>query len=137
MNTTLNVWVDRISNEQMRLHARELLRKIWLSGLGAYSLAVRSGASTFDNLVREGQNFSPKAHRQLVETSEELKRSAVEKVELGEKLLRERVFRPLDFLVVASRRDVNLLAQQVAELTAEVHRLAPEKPGQCAPASSS
>lgn len=123
MSKTLTTLVDRIGNEQLLNKARESARKLWLCGLGAYSLATRSSVQTFAALVREGQAIKPKARQQLEEKSAELKNSATATIERGEQLVKERFLRPLDFVLLATRRDIEQLSLRVIQLSTEVHNL--------------
>lgn len=123
MSNTLTTLVDRVSNEQLLTNGRESVRKLWLCGLGAYSLATRTSTQAFGALVREGKAFSPKARRQIEEKSAELKSSATATIARGEELVKERVVRPLDFLALATRRDVEQLSMRVVQLASEVHSL--------------
>jgi len=61
--------VDRPGNEQFLAGAQESVRKLWLCGLGAYSLATRTSARAFATLVEEGKALRPKARRQIKQTS--------------------------------------------------------------------
>ncbi|EXI76546.1 MAG TPA: phasin family protein [Candidatus Accumulibacter phosphatis] len=119
--------MDHINAEQLLAQTREGLRKLWLCGLGAYSLATRSSMQTFETLVREGQAMRPKARQQIEETSAELKSSATATIERGENLVRERFLRPLDFVILATRHDIEQLSLRVIQLSAEVHKLASGK----------
>ncbi|MCM8610559.1 phasin family protein [Accumulibacter sp.] len=119
--------IDRMHAEQLLSQTREGLRRLWLCGLGAYSLATRSSMQTFAALVREGQAMQPKARRQIEETSAELKSSATATIERGEQLVRERFLRPLDFVILATRRDIEQLSLRVIQLSAEVQKLASGK----------
>lgn len=123
MNKTLTALVDRVGNEQLLTKPLESARKFWLFGLGAYSLACKSGARTIETLVQQGKAFEPKARQQIAEKSAELLSSASGKLQRGEELVKERLIRPLDFLVVASKRDVELLTMRVIQLSAEVRSL--------------
>ncbi|MEF8727103.1 MAG: phasin family protein [Accumulibacter sp.] len=119
--------IDRMHAEQLLSQTRDGLRKLWLCGLGAYSLATRSSMQTFAALVREGQAMQPKARQQIEETSAELKSSATATIERGEQLVRERFLRPLDFVILATRRDIEQLSLRVIQLSAEVQKLASGK----------
>lgn len=123
MSTKLTTLVDRINNEQLLLKGRESACKLWLFGLGAYSLATRSGVQTFEMLVREGKAFSPRARRQIEEKSAELISGASDTIDRGERLFVKRLVRPLDFLVLASKRDIEQIAKRLMQLTAEVQKL--------------
>jgi len=124
MNNPSSNLIDRMTTEQLLAQTREALRKLWLCGLGAYSLATRSSMQTFETLVREGQAMRPKARQQIEETSAELKSSATATIERGEQLVRERFLRPLDFVILATRRDIEQLSLRVIQLSAEVQKLA-------------
>lgn len=124
MNNPSSNLIDRMTTEQLLAQSRDALRKLWLCGLGAYSLATRSSMQTFETLVREGQAMRPKARQQIEETSAELKSSATATIERGEQLVRERFLRPLDFVILATRRDIEQLSLRVIQLSAEVQKLA-------------
>lgn len=123
MSKTLTALVDRVGNEQFLTQPLESARKLWLFGLGAYSLASKSGARTLETLVQQGKAFEPKARQQIAEKSAALLTSASAKFQRGEELVKERFIRPLDFLVMASKRDVELLTMRVMQLSAEVRSL--------------
>ena len=123
MSKTLTTLADRVSNEEILTQARESARKLWLFGLGAYSLATRTSVETFDTLVREGKAFRPKAQRQIAEKSAELMSSANDSIDRGERLFKDRLVRPLSFLLLASKRDVEQISKRLVQLTAEVRKL--------------
>lgn len=127
MSKTATALVDRISNEQVFTKARESARRLWLCGLGAYSLATKSTVRTFEALVREGQAIKPKARRQIEEKSAEMMNAANATIERGEQLVKERFLRPLDFVLLATRRDIEQLSLRVIQLSSEVHSLASGK----------
>jgi hypothetical protein len=102
MSKTLTALVDRVGNEQLLTKPLESARKFWLLAFGAYSLACKSGARTLETLVQQGKAFEPKARQQIAEKSAELLSSASGKFQRGEELVKERLIRPLDFLVVAN-----------------------------------
>lgn len=124
MSKTLTTRVDRLGNGQLLLKAQDSTRKLWLFGLGAYSLATRTGVEAFEALVREGKAIKPKARRQIKTTSAELISNATDSLDRGEQLFRNRLIKPLNFLVLASKRDVEQLSKRLVQLTAEVRKLA-------------
>jgi poly(hydroxyalkanoate) granule-associated protein len=124
MSKTATALVDRISNEQILTTARESARKLWLCGLGAYSLATKSSIRTFEALMRQGQAIKPKARQQIEEKSAELRSTASTTIERGEQLVKKRLLRPLDFVLLATRHDVEQLSLRVIQLSSEVHNLA-------------
>jgi poly(hydroxyalkanoate) granule-associated protein len=127
MGKTLTPLIDRVNNEQLLVKARESARKLWLCGLGAYSLVTKSGVRTFDSLIREGQAITPKARQQIEEKSAELVNNASATLQRSEQLVKERFLRPLDFVLLATRRDIEQLSLRVIQLSAEVHSLATGK----------
>ena len=123
MSKTATTSVDRLGNEQLLAKAQESVGKLWLFGLGAYSLATKSGVQAFATLVKEGKAFRPKARRQIKETSAELVSSASESIDRGEELFKSRLLRPLNHLALATRRDVEQLSKRLGQLTTEVRKL--------------
>jgi hypothetical protein len=65
----------------------------------------------------------PKARRQIKESSAELVSTATESIDRGEQLLRNRLLRPLHSMLLASKRDVEQLAERLTQLTTEVRKL--------------
>ena len=127
MSKKLTTLVNRVNNDELLSKAREAARSVWLCSLGAYSLATKSSAKTVETLVREGKAIQPKARQQIEEKSAELMNTAHATIQRGEQLVRERFLRPLDFVLLATRRDVEQLSLRVIELSDEVHRLATGK----------
>ncbi len=123
MSKTQTTLVDRLGNEQLMTRTQESVRKLWLCGLGAYSLAAQTGAQAFETLVKEGKALRPKARRQIKESSAELVSTANESIDRGEQLLKSRVLRPLNSMLLASKRDVEQLADRLRQLTTEVRKL--------------
>ncbi|MEF8713049.1 MAG: phasin family protein [Accumulibacter sp.] len=124
MSKTVSAWADRVSNQQVLLKALEATRKLWLGGLGAYSLAARSSVRAVETLLRESKAMPPKACQQIEEKSAELMSTANTAIQRSEQVVRERFLRPLDFVLLATRRDIEQLSLRVIELSAEVHQLA-------------
>ena len=127
MSMQLTTLLEQASNQQFVTKARKAAGNLWLCSLGAYSLATKSSARTVEKLVREGKAMQPKARQQFEEKSTELIDVANATIQRGEQLVRERFFRPLDFLLLATRRDIEQLSLRVIELSDEVHRLATGK----------
>lgn len=123
MSKTQTTLADRPGNEHLFASAQESARKLWLFGLGAYSLATRTSAEAFATLVEEGKALRPEVRRQIREASAELVSTASEGIDRGEQLFRKRLLRPLNFMVLASKRDVEQLANRLGQLTAEVRKL--------------
>jgi poly(hydroxyalkanoate) granule-associated protein len=123
MSKTKTTLVDQGGNAQRISSAQESVRKFWLFGLGAYSLATRTGAQAFETLLEEGKALRPKARRQIKESSAELVSTATESIDRGEQLLRDRLLRPLHSMLLASKGDVEQLAEGLTQLATEVRKL--------------
>jgi poly(hydroxyalkanoate) granule-associated protein len=123
MSKTQTTVVDRLGNEQAITRTQDSVRKVWLCGLGAYSLAAQTGAQVFETLLKEGKALRPKARRQIKESSAELVNTANEGIDRGEQLLKNRLLRPLNSMLLASKRDVEQLAERLRQLTTEVRKL--------------
>lgn len=119
--------VSRVNREELLTKTREAARNVWLCSLGAYSLATKSSVKTVETLLREGKALQPKARQQIEEKSAELKNTANAAIQRGEQVVQERFLRPLDFVLLATRRDIEQLSMRVIELSDEVHRLATGK----------
>jgi hypothetical protein len=113
--------VDQGGNAQRISSAQESVRKFWLFGLGAYSLATRTGAQAFETLLEEGKALRPKARRQIKESSAELVSTATKASIVANSCSENRLLRPLHSMLLASKRDVEQLAER---LTSADHRSA-------------
>jgi len=124
MSNTLTALVERVGQTPLLTTPDASLRRLWLASLGAYSLAAQASVQALEILVRESKAVNPMARQQLMEKSTALSNRATAAIASAEELFRERVVRPLDFLVLATRRDVEQLATRVLQLAAEVQKLA-------------
>ena len=124
MSNTLTALVERVGQTPLLTTPGESLRRLWLASLGAYSLAAKASIQALETLVREGQALNPMARQQLAEKSTVLSNSATAAIARAEELFKERIVQPLDFLVLATRRDVEQLATRVLQLASEVQKLA-------------
>jgi hypothetical protein len=127
MSKTLTALVDRVSNEQ-------LLTK--LVGIGTQILALRpwrlfagpkAAHGPFETLVQREGLRSPKGapadRREIGRIAEQRQRHVPARRATGQGT----PLRPLDFVVLATRRDVEQLTLRVIQLSAEVHSLASGK----------
>lgn len=106
---------------------KESAQQIWLAGLGAFSKAQEEGGKVFEALVKEGVALQRRTHEvagdRLAEASSRMAamasdlsgRATGQWEKLGP-LFEDRLARGLKQLGVPSARDLDALAQRVAEL---------------------
>lgn len=97
----------------------ELLRKLMLAGLGTLDLTEEKARAIFEDLVRRGELSDTEA-REL--TSGWVKRAKEQRAKLQQQI-DEAIRAAFGRLDVASRGDVKLLAERVAELERKVEQL--------------
>jgi poly(hydroxyalkanoate) granule-associated protein len=111
-------------------------KQIWLAGMGAYSKAQKEGTKFFDSLVEEGEEFQKQAKKAAEDAFGDVKAKASKswdqlswsQLELA---FEDGVARALHALSVPSKKDLDTLSHDVAELTKVTKKLsaAMEKPG--------
>jgi poly(hydroxyalkanoate) granule-associated protein len=106
---------------------RDSASQIWQAGLGAFAKAQEEGGKVFEALVREGQAFQ---HKTQAATGEKLSEAAERMASMAgefqqratgqwgklEGIFEERVAQALKRLGVPSEKDLQALANRVAEL---------------------
>lgn len=127
MSDTSSAVVDPAARTPFLTTPAESLRKACLAGLGACSLTAKASASAVAALVRESQALGPKVRQQLTRNSSTFDRNASAAVTSGTAWIKERIVRPLDFLVLATRRDVEQLTSRVVQLATEIQKLAADR----------
>ena len=109
----------------------ETARKVWLAGLGAFSIAQKQGAELFESMVGEGKSFQTRSENLARKLSGEIKsavgkrmkpvkarlrsvrRNAEARLELG-------VGRALSYVGVPSKADVDALISRVDALSRQL-----------------
>jgi poly(hydroxyalkanoate) granule-associated protein len=111
-------------------------KQIWLAGLGAYSKAQKEGVKVFDSLVEEGEEFQRQAKKAAEDAFSDVKAKASKSWDQLswshlERAFEDRVARALHALSVPSRKDLDAISHDVAELTKVTKKLsaAKEEPG--------
>ncbi len=113
---------------------RESAQQIWLAGLGAFAKAQQEGGKVFEALVQDGVNLQRKtqaaAQEQMAEATERitelaggLSARAGQSWSRLETIFEERVDRALSGLGVPAASELQLLAQRVSQLEAELAAL--------------
>jgi poly(hydroxyalkanoate) granule-associated protein len=106
-------------------------RKVWLAGLGAFSIVQKQGAEVFENMVSEGKSFQTRSGKFARKVSGEIKtvvskrmkpvkarlqtvrREAEARVEQG-------VGRVLSYAGIPSKADVDALISRVDALSRQL-----------------
>ena len=106
----------------------EQLRRVWLAGLGAFSLTRKHGGQWFGRFVEEGQGFAARGTQFARETAADAQAQAtgvfspivlrVEKqFDVYAKVVESGVGRVLNRFGIPSKREIEDLSRQVATLT--------------------
>ena len=110
--------------------------QIWLAGLGAFARAQQEGTKVFELLVKQGQEIESRtkdiANAKVEEVrarTEEIKAKATGNWDKLEHVFEERVSRALNRLGVYTSKDVQALADRVADLSEAVNTLLADKQG--------
>jgi len=108
---------------------RESASQIWLAGLGAFAKAQEEGTKIFDALVEDGEAVQKLARKTAVDAFDQAKTKAAKtwgqvSWDQLENVFEDRVGRALHSLSVPTRKDLDTLAERVAELTAATKKLA-------------
>lgn len=105
--------------------------KIWLAGLGAYSMMEESGNETFEQLVEKGQNFEKINHTKDIEVAsenrlDELKVRANQTMDRIERAFDMRVSSTLGRLGISRKSDLDLLNEKVDRLALALDKICTE-----------
>ena len=108
--------------------------RIWLAGMGAFSMAQEEGSKLFDSLVEEGEKLEKRTRQAAEDTAqgvrgkvEDVKGKASQSVGRLEQVFEERVARALNRLGVPTADDVAAMTRRVEELNAHLQELKGEK----------
>ncbi len=108
---------------QLAVKIRDSANQIWLAGLGAFAKAQQEGADMFEALVAEGEKVQERTKTAADERVTQVREKATETWDKLEKVFEERVGRALHVLNVPTRKDIDVLSNQVHELTVITKRL--------------
>lgn len=121
---------------QLAATVADSAKQIWLAGLGAYSKAQKEGTKFFNSLVQEGEEFQKQAKKAAEDAFGDVKAKASKSWDQVswsrlERAFEDRVARALHALSVPSKKDLDILSHDVAELTKIAKKLsaAMEEPG--------
>ncbi|MFI4996713.1 MAG: phasin family protein [Hyphomicrobiales bacterium] len=112
---------------------RDSANQIWLAGLGAFAKAQEEGAKFFDTLVQEGEKVQKRATKAAGDKITEVKEQATGTWGKLERVFEDRVGRALHGLNVPTKKDVDVLARRVSELTAVTKKLTASMGAEAAP----
>lgn len=122
---------------------KESAQQIWLAGLGAFSKAQEEGGKVFEALVREGSSLQRKTQSaaearvgemtgKMSSLAGDVTTKAGQHWDRLETLFEERTARALNRLGVPSAKDLDVLAQRIDELAAQVAKLSKAAPAKTA-----
>ena len=106
--------------------------KIWLAGMGAYSMIKETGFESFESLVEKGQQFekdtNPKSDVAAANDSrlDELKTRANQTMDRIEKAFDMRVSSTLGRLGISHKSEIEALNNKVDQLSLALDRLCDE-----------
>ena len=126
MNTELKARMDSLTETPLAASVKESAEQVWLAGLGAYGLAQEEGSKLFSALIKEGEAVQARTLKIADAKLASVTSTAARTFERLEKALDDGIARSLSSLGVPSRRDINRLSTNVAELTAVVQEWAEE-----------
>ena len=115
------------TENRLAVRVRESATQIWLAGLGAFSKAQQEGVKMFDTLVAEGEKVQERTKAAADERLTEVRDKATGAWDKLEQVFEDRVARALNSLSVPSRKDIDTLSQQLAELTEIAKKLSGEE----------
>jgi len=105
-------------------------RDVWLASLGALATVENEGTKAFQSLVERGKSLESAGRKQLTTTVEQAAEQGDQALQsvgsAGEDtrdLVLRTVDRALDRIGIASRSEVNRLADQIGELSQKVDEL--------------
>ena len=125
---------DATSDSNLAATVKDSAQQIWLAGLGAFSKAQEEGAKVFEALVKEGKGLEAKTRQmtegrvsEMTDQMNKAAQTASTKANAAwdklEQVFEDRVARSLNRLGVPTRKDIDALSKQVAELNAAVKTL--------------
>jgi len=105
--------------------------KIWLAGLGAYSMMEEQGSDAFEELVSKGQTFEHINHTKEIEVApdsrlDELKVRANQTMDRIERAFDMRVSSTLGRLGISRHSDLDLLNDKIDRLSAALDKITQE-----------
>ena len=112
------------TESQLAATIKDSAQQIWLAGLGAFAKAQAEGNKVFDALVKEGETIQSKTRKIAGNKVADFAGKASGTWDKLEQVFEERVARAMSRLGVPAQKEVDALAQRVADLTAMVEKLA-------------
>jgi poly(hydroxyalkanoate) granule-associated protein len=105
--------------------------KIWLAGLGAYSMVDEQGNEAFEELVNKGQTFERINHTKEIEVApdsrlDELKVRANQTMDRIERAFDMRVSSTLGRLGISRKSDLDMLNDKIDRLAAALDKITEE-----------
>jgi len=112
----------------------DIVRQLWLAGLGAFSKAEREGSQLFRYLVKEGEKIEirtkgvaedgvAKIRDRMEVTLEDVKDRATDTWDGWEQLIEDRVARILGRIGIPTQEEVQELSRRVEILTKNIQML--------------
>jgi len=125
---------DATTDSKLADTVKESAQQIWLAGLGAFSKAQEEGAKVFEALVKEGKGLEAKTRKmtegrvnEMTDQMNKAAQTASTKANAAwdklEQVFEDRVARSLNRLGVPTKKDIDSLTTQVAELNVAVKSL--------------
>lgn len=111
-------------DNQLSATIKDSAQQIWLAGLGAFAKAQQEGNKVFEALVKEGETIQAKGRKAAGDKIAAMAGKAGGTWDKFEQVFEDRVARAMNRIGVPSQKEVEALAQRVAELSASVEKLA-------------
>ncbi len=114
-----------------KMSAADKAQKVWLAGLGAFSIAQKQGADVFESMVVEGKSFQTSSEKLARKVSEDLKSvvaSRMKPIKQRVKAIRvdaeakfeQGVGRFMSYAGIPSKADVDALIARVDKLSRQL-----------------
>ena len=105
--------------------------KVWLAGLGAFSIAQKQGAELFESMVSEGKSFQTRSEKLARKVSGEVKSVVAKRMKPvkarlkavrhnAEARLEQGIGRALSYAGIPSKADVDALISRVDALSRQL-----------------
>ncbi|PIE90456.1 MAG: hypothetical protein CR997_05800 [Acidobacteria bacterium] len=114
--------------KELPMELKDSVHKIWLAGLGAFSLAEEEGGKLFKELVEKGEKFEGKTEgtkQKVAGNFDQIKSQLGEFIQKFEGIINNGVSAGLSKVGVPSKEEIELLTKRVEELMNSVDSLKP------------
>ena len=123
MGKKLNALTRGLTDNHLALSVKDSAQQVWLAGIGACALVEEEGGKAFSTLVKEGGIIQARALKLTDKKIAIVASKTTDTLGRLEHAFEVRVASTLRIFGVASKRDINALSRNVAELSAVIREL--------------